>query len=300
MPWEIKEKHMRNISEYLSKHLESEKPVGDRPEFLLRPLVENITFQDGYGEIEAERRGVKLNIVYGPSNSHEAMDVAMGSLAVLDKSRAIKKGWKVLEKLTIVDEKGLEIINLNELLRSQTAPSSFSQHERRITIVFSATNAPDTQESKMGLERSLDGDHASILIENNITSPSTLLAMFHEVGHYKRSLNKDLYKYLTFARTLNKKLLTKEDISDPDLNEKIAEMVLREERGAWAYVLKTIKPLIRSGFFNKEEVLSFIHERSLQTYSNFFRSFIDPGLKDKVLMSIRSFINTFFNNTEAK
>ena len=96
-------------------------------------------------------------------------------------------------------------------------------------------------------------------------------------------------------RTLNRNLLTKEELSMPDIHERIAGFLLEEERNAWARALGRLRPFVRSGALDREEVLTAAHSIALTSYSKLLENFAHPSVMEGLYRKLVSQVNTLLS-----
>lgn len=129
-----------------------------------------------------------------------------------------------------------------------------------------------------------------ISLRGDLANPKTIINLLHEIGHVQNYKNNTFEtpgdKYAESHTAMKFGTATREDM----------EKVLIEERKAWAYALTLIRPFLDSKkshrkdlFFRREDIQSYIHDFSLNTYSgvlaqeieeDLFREFIDKQIKD--------------------
>ena len=81
---------MEKVSEYISKHSEPERPVGEKPLSLLQPLAEEVEFQEKGGSFRVEKAGVVLAHAV-PKN------LPAGLIALTDTNGNIVGYWLVFQ-----------------------------------------------------------------------------------------------------------------------------------------------------------------------------------------------------------
>lgn len=278
--------------EYLKNHLEPKgKPKETAPQSIIEPLAKNIDFNKGEGKIEIEKNGLKIEMFYGKTNSEEvssAVEVQKDSDPRFRKGGRDIKGWKELMLLRISDQDDHDIINW---WPSYTKESD--GEKVRVRVIFPVTNNMSDLNPKKGELMALFSDKTlNIFTLNNITSPCTIMAIAHEVGHIKGVEDDTKKRYLRYIKTLDMNVLNENERRDPMIMKKIAEVILREERRAWAFAIKILRPLIKGNIINAEDFRYMIYEKSLQSYSDHLRRLINPSLRDKIIFSIIATINT--------
>mgnify|MGYP001570202935 CR=1 FL=1 len=125
-----------------------------------------------------------------------------------------------------------------------------------------------------------------IYLGTDVTTPGGVMTLLHEVGHtateYKRT-DKEEARYKT-ARKQNNDL--KPGQYEKPSSEAMA-LVLKDERDAWAFALKKIRPLLTketsTQFFDREVIEKYIHQTCLSSYSDEMREYVDKDGTLKVL-----------------
>lgn len=122
----------------------------------------------------------------------------------------------------------------------------------------------------------LDVKNKMIFITSDILLTSGLLALFHELGHQETindissqnpaylSDRAFAYQDLKYNESLRRDYLRK-----PENAETSAELLLRDERNAWANALNNIRPFVKDLEINVEDAKDLIHEYCLESYSQF-------------------------------
>jgi len=139
-------------------------------------------------------------------------------------------GWRRLDSFTIIDKKtGKEIDLISDLPAGYTALFNPFCEERNGEAIV---------------------EHKGCLVENDIATIHGIIILLHEIGHAidfercEKKEERDKWEDMTFEN-----IRTDEDF----------EFCVSKERNASAYMLKKIKPLIRSGVISKEDILYCIH-----------------------------------------
>ncbi len=293
-----------NAGEYSIKGLEARKPSVETPRSLIEPMAKNIEFARGHGDLVIEANGFSIALNYGRStDSKYTLESLLEMFPLSGRSIAKKitefQEWKTLDGLIIADSEGRELFNLNEesrLMREekegpQSTEQSFRPHS--IVVMFPVTNRTPEARMKTSMAFDLESpDHSYIVLAENIASPRTIISLFHELGHTKNfTEGESSRRYEMYLKTLDRNRLTPEERDNPHIEEKIVQTVLEHERSAWAYALNALRPIIRGGVFDKNEILQFVHDTALQSYSNRGQLILNPTLRERVVMKIISFIN---------
>lgn len=258
------------MKEYFEQKLEPRKNVFKKiPENLLVNLSDS-SMQEG-GELDFEKNNLHFNIkysIYEDPDPYVQWEIKQG----MEKAGY----WKKLDSLTINDSNNS--LDLKKYLEKYAV--FFSEDETGIHHIISAKD----KKIEMG----------------PILTPRAILQLMHEIGHfeYRKNLEKNDPKKLNdliIASTslLNDKKNTMRDWMNKDELKKRCELKLEEERSAWAFALKKLKPFIKKdGLFSKKDVLNYVHDVCLQTY---YRSF-----GAKLNSSVGELVDTILSNIAYK
>ncbi|MDD4902071.1 MAG: hypothetical protein PHE24_02960 [Patescibacteria group bacterium] len=119
------------------------------------------------------------------------------------------------------------------------------------------------------------------IVRGDITTVDGLLGLLHEIGHC-----------VDYEQTKNKRNWRMKVLADNARNEEDMEFVLRRERGAWAYALKKIKPLIRDQIISQEDVMLCVND-SVYSYHEFLGDKIkkeeEKEFDDKIVQAVDDF-----------
>jgi len=254
------------MKEYIEQKLEPRMNIFKKaPEDLTKRLTDSKIGDNG--ELNFEKKGLHFNFKYRTfedTDPYVQWKIAQG----IEKPGY----WKILENLTIKDS--TQKLELEEYLKLYNVRFSEEADEHHF-------NPADRKIIEMG----------------NILTPRSILELLHEIGHfvYRDSLKesnpqkfKELKKAsLFFINDIDNNL--RFSIDKKQL-EQLCGLKLEEERNAWAFALKKLKPFIKKdGLFTKEDILNYIHNVALQTYSRSIgsktNSFIS-ALIDSVLSNL--------------
>lgn len=112
----------------------------------------------------------------------------------------------------------------------------------------------------------------SVFLEEDPLSRKGLLILFHELGHFERSTIRSKTEQEEYEAALRKsKSLIMSMLPFGKLTEKQAGVILKEERDAWAFALRTLRPFEQDLDLNLNKALDTIHIHSLQSYSDEIR-----------------------------
>ena len=277
---------MENSTEYFDRYKEEKKELEEFPKSLSEPLDSRDVFLNDSAEkeISVSGRGLRIDMKCG------AVDLLtvdhLKRLGVnVDINSTNQKEWRILESYEFSDEKGNNI-NLNDLLQYK-GPRLGKMTTRDLTILFH--NSGLTPESfRLG---EANAEHSVVMIYGNVLSPATLITVLHEMGHCENPPNEKDMRYRGYLLTFNKKFLTEDEGKDPEIEEKIAGEVVKQERDAWAFALKKLRPFMRSGALDKKDVLQVCHDIALRGYMNRINDVINPGLKTKLIKMLYAVID---------
>lgn len=255
------------MKKYLEQKLESRMNLfKKRPEDLTKKMTD-LKMGEG-GDLNFEKKGLHFNIKYSTfedPNPYMQWKIAQG----IEKPGY----WKVLENLTIKDSD--HKLDLEEYLKLYSV--RFSEEETS--------------------ERHLNPADRNIVEMGTVLTPRSILELLHEIGHYAyrdnlRKSNPQKFEELKIAsRSFMNDIDNNLRFSDNKKQlEQFCELKLEEERNAWAFALKKLKPFINEdGLFAREDVLNYIHNIALQTYSRRIGSKINsfvPALIDSILSNL--------------
>ena len=121
-----------------------------------------------------------------------------------------------------------------------------------------------------------DDETKTILVDQDITKPVAILQLSHEAGHAQimESMTDEERNFVLDTRKEFKEAGREQQEIEGDKIDR----VIKDERDAWAFALRTIKPLIKSGILSLNDVRNFIHDIALKSYSNDVRSLIEKDL----------------------
>jgi|SRR3989344_2110599 len=123
-----------------------------------------------------------------------------------------------------------------------------------------------------------------VVVFGDIFIPSGMLAMFHELGHIafnakRTTLDPNHFENAVWASENFEELLSHPRIIHPRYSREIGEIIIEEERVAWAAAIRALRPLIGAGVISKEDVLAMAHQWALQSYSDDIRKIMGGPVK---------------------
>lgn len=225
------------------------EPRIDKPalpaEIFLKPLAKNIKYEKK-GVVKIEKGDLTLEFSYSSISRKDKAEFYTVEPEI----------WRKLDSFILKTKKG-KPLDLSDIFKSG------------YKVFFKTTDY-----SRFGGDTDVENKYC--FTNTNLLKPATILGIVHELGHcvsYQELKKKDpekaqeqtlnLLDYHFFARPGL--------ISDKKILRQIFKTILKEERIAWAFALKKIKPLLTSDIFTKENVLKYIHNYALKTYSDLFR-----------------------------
>lgn len=113
----------------------------------------------------------------------------------------------------------------------------------------------------------------SVFLEEDPLSRKGLLTLFHELGHFNDHAThsqEELEGYEEAHKRAN--YLSFKFLSSRRLTKEQAALMLKAERNAWAFCLKTLQPFAEDLDLDLNNSLETIHAHSLQSYADMFRS----------------------------
>ncbi|KKR20434.1 MAG: hypothetical protein UT48_C0018G0027 [Parcubacteria group bacterium GW2011_GWE2_39_37] len=257
------------------------KPFSISPESLTERI--GSTEFDAEGKIELKNSILDLSIVYG--KELEAVNLAKGSEIYKKED---DDNWRMLHELKLNDCKGNELDLSPYLDKYRTAFLIKTNKKNGGRFFFDDSYQP------------------AITVRADVLSMNGIITLLHEIGHLelinkqvKTGPDKNYYysRAVSYIKTFNKKLFTKEERENPDFLEYIASYVLQTERDAWAFCLNKLRPFIRAGSINKEDILVMAHDWALQSYNDRLNSTLNPSLIESIKMKLVGSINTLLNRT---
>lgn len=225
---------------YLRSHMESKwDPANPSSNELYKP-ADNVDYQRK-GTVESSFGNSRLNFSYGPVDKlpfhfHNFVAQAGGA----------KENLRVLNDLTISDGQGHNL-DLKSLL-PKNGKAYIDPFYKNAEIA----------------EKSLsDRVTGNVVVFGDPTAPSTVLTLFHELGHLQEpgETDEDVQK--------NERALYGKRSNPSD-----AVHVLQKERNAWAFALRMSRPFISKDPnipLNRDAVRSLIHDNFLKAYSDQLR-----------------------------
>lgn len=266
-------------NDYLTRHLEPEK--GEAEAFVIPLFKDQFTpdFDEKANTILHTDGEIAMALHY-KCLDRRTIGVYQEAMKKLYKKNTEERGaWERFWTPPVIDLVGLRIYQYD---RPNTAIESAVHRGKSNGI--SITVSPHFLENHNDPSR-VDGanqEYKTIFIGGDPTKLSTVLTIYHEIGHIippgNESASEARRKFNIFNNNKRKKLNLEE-----------AEEIIKEERGAWAYALVQLKPLINKE--NKEQVLNYIHDAALASYSNAFREKADPGWIDRFMGWVKSKID---------
>lgn len=237
---------------YLDLHLQDKPSLTPEQETaldrnLFTPL-ENVDYQDK-GHVSVEKGDFQMSFDYELPDSDE-LDKIVKQLRNVNEFRGQQK--------TFDPSQFRKISNLS--LQNSKATLNMSEALPKGTSVY-VNPFVKTYESNEGM---FDPDGKRIIIEGDPTMLATVAFIEHEGGHRVNIERADDPNYLASLET------ARLDTYLPlmYIEDQNAARVLKDERDAWAFALKQLKPFIGNGI-DKEALYDLIHGgKCLKTYED--------------------------------
>ena len=228
--------------QYLEKHDEPTDPR--KLETALRNLSEPIGRVEYSSDDEVNIKSDSFNLGY---KYYQISDIDLDTLSDLNIQTEDIKGIK---NLHFGKANNSASINFNEIIPEGYRVYMVSGHKSQWSDFVSIKDK-------------------IIVLNGDIRIPETILALLHEIGHIHADPKK---QEDSFAPEPNQDRRT---INADDLARK-----LLNERDAWAYALKKIKPFFYKGedqdkAIRKEDVIAYAKDKCLQSYNKWASKLID-------------------------
>jgi hypothetical protein len=244
-------------SDYLNRIVSTvKKSEGEQERKMKEKVIAEVNYKDR-GQIHEENEKIVFDLGYEDSGFAVHPEEDDGSLVPLKK----EINWLKLNNYSIKSKQsGVSIDLLSEL------PADYE-------VFFDPCPwYPNGEADVQGM---------LCYVTEDVASVNGLLCMLHEIGHC-----------VDYEQAENRKEWRVKSIKDFVKNEKDMEYLLRRERGAWAYALKKIKPLIKDGIISKEDVMLRVND-SVYSYHKFLGDKIkkeeEKELDDKIVQAVEDF-----------
>lgn len=194
-----------------------------------------------------------------------------------------------MKELNREDQKFIENLGLNEITNFRILRSFILSNKDKKLDIFQLL----PQEYKIYFnpynqeKRSFAGEEFMV-IKGDFAKPSTLLALFHEVGHLldlnrmneetkeKYLLARKNYTDIIYKLTVARK--KSQNIPQEHIMEKTLAVVINSERNAWALGLQLLRPFFKGIGIEKDDAKMFIHDYILSHgYSQQMLQLIEEG-----------------------
>jgi len=213
---------------------------------------------------DEERLRVAIEDLSGPIGGVEYKDSGDGALENGPFALEFKYGELEKDRPAILAARGMKL-NPEQLRELRGLNLSRSDRGRQISLsdiipsdfrVLFAPNSGEKWSDFVNLKEKM------IVLNGDIATPLTLLALLHEAGHIHAAPKKENDNFSPEPNQ-NRKTINAMDVAKKLLNE----------RDAWAYALRTIKPFLdqekrKSFFIVKEDVLTFAKSECLRSYND--------------------------------
>lgn len=111
----------------------------------------------------------------------------------------------------------------------------------------------------------------SIFLEEDPLTRSGLVVLSHELGHFNNKIDISFEKIKEYDKSLKKINSSMHMIGLNKPDEQDAEATLREERNAWAFALKILRPFEKDLDLDLRNTQETLHVLCLQSYSDVIR-----------------------------
>ncbi len=117
-----------------------------------------------------------------------------------------------------------------------------------------------------------DEDSNNILLESDPLTQGGVVGLLHELGHYNDFISISKDEFRKRKKSLRRMELDDTSIYNDDPEFEDGEAVLKMERDAWAFALKTLKPFAADLHMKLENIQQFVHNKCLGEYSEHIRA----------------------------
>lgn len=209
------------------------------PEIILSEDAEEISHEDG-DKVETLRYDtIDKNLL---SKLRDLKAESLNNAKKATWERYFSSAPIVIRDMILSDKRTGEEINLVKLL-----PQDIKYY-----VLDNPTLEPLPEDTE-GIKEMNSISKGLVTIEGNPFDLSTILSFLHEIGHR----DDDKGEISTARRRLNRGYY---------LNQQEASQILLEERNAWAFALKTLRPFITDK--NRCYIRDYVHKYALKSYSD--------------------------------
>ncbi|MFH1225927.1 MAG: hypothetical protein V1684_01405 [bacterium] len=201
------------------------------------------------GKLEIKEDNFQVNFEWGESKDINAIRQPGVKNA--------KSQWATLKNFSISTNEGG--LNINDLIPDEWA------------IIFKR----DPYRWGVGGDTKLE--EKTIIMSYDITTPEGIIVLCHEAGHaniFEKMTEEERKSYLKDRE----KFQTSFSYKLGPISNKVVDNIVKNERNAWAYAMRKLKPLLKSSIIKQDDIKNYIHHESLKTYSDATRSLIENGL----------------------
>ncbi|OGD67549.1 hypothetical protein A3F08_00775 [Candidatus Berkelbacteria bacterium RIFCSPHIGHO2_12_FULL_36_9] len=217
--------------------------IYDQPEGVVEHNDENKSLKIRYKQVDGSTIS-RLNAL-SPSDIDELPQLPSDKEEGAKLRDFLSDGLIEITDLTISRPESRDLVNIRDFLSKEF-------------IILCNTKLEDQKDEKEILSSSASRD--LMILVGNPTDLDCLLTLFHEIGHSQQRKG-----YSEINERYNKKF---------PLNRQEVAKILENERNAWAFALKSLKPFL--GKDDREYALHQTHNDSLQSHSNSLRSMTAP------------------------
>lgn len=236
-------------SQEKSWHTEEDLGYGDIISHDKKYLSEHGIFKDKVSDAE---------IVF--SYTKPTSEDIQATIHHLDKFKEKKEVESALSEEVLKNIRKIETYDLKN--ESSHFSVSNLKTDDPVTIYFNVPLASGSGFSRMA---------NTIFLEQDPLSRKGLMVLMHELGHFmsKGIVSEDDAK--NYYQSLKKLDYLFGLLPSRRLNQSDASRILKEERDAWAFSLKNLRPFEKDLDLDLDNSLETIHAHCLQTYSDHFR-----------------------------
>ncbi|HEY4715469.1 MAG TPA: hypothetical protein VIH31_03105 [Candidatus Paceibacterota bacterium] len=258
---------MKSSGEYFLRKIEKRGEFKKSIERLEQPFT-TVEYKD-QDQVSLEKGKLNLSFNYQDLPKHLLIN------KIKDIEQLEKKDQRIVEMMRFKPQSFKELTDYS-LKNSQDKIDLFNLLPAGYKVYFSSTGDQ--------LISAVDLKNGILLINEFKINPKTILTIFHETGHvlkYGKMNDQNQRDFLKANRDFkmssdlygsNAFKLTKDDLS----------VVLKSERDAWAFTLKTLKPFFKDMEIEMQDLKAFVHDFALQTYSEEIHNIIEKGLIEEI------------------
>ncbi len=218
-------------NKYLEQHLEPSREEDNKEQAQSYEQLDNplaVVEYKDAGTVEIKTPDLEVTYTYESRNEYDELR-------------------KVLKSFTLTNPHTGSKLSLEDILSS----------DYRIIFIPRASEIGETTSMYDGLTKEFK-------ITDDLAKVKGILKLLHEIGHEvseQKLSDDDKLEIGEILGTFHSK-------NENEIDSKQLEMILKDERDAWAFALGKIKPFLNDSNLRKENVLKYIHgEMALGAYS---------------------------------